>query len=51
MTTQNLAIVISPNLYDPTTIKNPMRAMTISGKVTIFMRLCICWRLENDNFM
>jgi len=46
MTPQNLAIVIGPNLFNTTTIANPMAAMTFSGKVVVFFQRGIEWRME-----
>jgi len=44
MGAQNLAIVIGPNLFNTEEIKNPMTAMTFSGKVVTFFQRGIEWR-------
>mmetsp|Transcript_62504 Transcript_62504/g.76520 ORF Transcript_62504/g.76520 Transcript_62504/m.76520 type:complete len:157 (-) Transcript_62504:128-598(-) len=41
MNSQNLAIVIGPNLFNTTTFDNPMKAMTFSGKVVEFFKHAI----------
>ena len=44
MSSKAMAIVISPNLFDPTKIENPMKAMTISAAIVKFLELSIKWR-------
>lgn len=47
---KNMAVVVSPNLYDPTKIENPMKAMTVSQAIVHFLQLSMQWRsTENDN--
>ena len=47
MSVKNMAVVAAPNLYDPTKIENPMKAMTVSQAIVHFLQLSIQWRQEN----
>jgi len=49
MGAQNLAIVIGPNLFNTQQFKNPMGAMTFSGKVVTFFQRGIEWRQQKKN--
>jgi len=45
MTGKNLAIVIGPNLFKPsTTMEDPMASLRFSQKIANFMHKGICWR-------
>ena len=47
MTAKNMAVVVAPNLYDPTKIANPMKAMTISQAIVEFIQIAIAWRIQS----
>merc|ERR1712129_83600 len=46
MSAKNMAVVVSPNLFDPTKCKNPMQAMTVSMAMVKFVELAIEWRKQ-----
>jgi len=46
MTVKNMAVVVSPNLYDPSALQNPMKAMSVSQAIVEFMVLAIGWRAQ-----
>eukprot|EP00485_Elphidium_margaritaceum_P006612 CAMPEP_0202691444 /NCGR_PEP_ID=MMETSP1385-20130828/6157_1 /ASSEMBLY_ACC=CAM_ASM_000861 /TAXON_ID=933848 /ORGANISM="Elphidium margaritaceum" /LENGTH=494 /DNA_ID=CAMNT_0049346851 /DNA_START=155 /DNA_END=1639 /DNA_ORIENTATION=+ len=46
MSTQNMAIVVGPNLFNTEKFENPMKAMTYSGKVVEFVKYAIDWRVS-----
>jgi len=47
MSKKNMAVVVAPNLYDPTKIANPMRAMTVSQAIVQFIQIAIEWRIQS----
>jgi len=47
MSPKNMAVVVAPNLYDPTRIANPMKAMTISQAIVQLIQIAIEWRTQS----
>eukprot|EP00488_Nonionellina_sp_1-RS-2012_P003537 TRINITY_DN7550_c0_g1_i1.p1 TRINITY_DN7550_c0_g1~~TRINITY_DN7550_c0_g1_i1.p1 ORF type:complete len:151 (+),score=20.59 TRINITY_DN7550_c0_g1_i1:307-759(+) len=43
MSVKAMSAVMAPNLYDPSQLKNPMQAMSLSGNLIEFVHIAIEW--------